>query len=258
MLLPCKQVDRVPSDLLREADPARVIAAEKRDLLARLLGRLAHEILNPLSSLDIHVQLLQEDLASVPPQLAEPMGSRMGIIRGELHRLQTIVERFLRLAGPSEIDPEPSPLAAMISQVCELLRPEAAARDIQLSARLEPVAPVMADPVRLLQALLNLVINAMQAVGPGGVVELSLSAQSRVAVIEVTDNGPGIPLDKLGSVFDLYFTTKDEGHGLGLWVAQQIVTAHCGQLEARNRPGGGAIFTLSLPLAPCPEDQGPP
>ena len=92
-------------------DVSQLAAAEKRDLLARLLGRLAHEIRNPLSSLDIHVQLLEEDLAALAPQMREQLTSRLEIIHGELHRLEGIVERFLRLAGPAGVDLEPVEIA---------------------------------------------------------------------------------------------------------------------------------------------------
>jgi two-component system sensor histidine kinase HydH len=247
-------VDGLPPETVTPNDPAQAAAAEKRDLLARLLGRLAHEIRNPLSSLDIHVQLLQEDLAALPKDTNESATARLEIIRGELHRLERIVERFLRLAGPSEIDPEPAALGAMIKQVAELLRPEAESRGIQLVTRIDTLPPVMADPVRLLQALMNVVINAVQAVGRNGRVELAASVSGNFAVVQVMDNGHGIPSDKLSSVFDLYFTTKEEGHGLGLWIAQQIVSAHNGRLEAHNRPEGGAVFTMSLPLAGSPKD----
>ena len=112
----------------------------------------------------------------------------------------------------------------------------------------DSLPPVMADPVRLTQALLNVVINAIQAVERKGRVEVSAGVtDGRVSVV-VSDNGPGIPPEKLASIFDPYFTTKTEGSGLGLWIAQQIVTAHGGSLRAENAPAGGAIVTMLLPL----------
>src|ERR1043165_9808443 len=114
-------------------DPASAVVAEKRDLLARLLARLAHEIRNPLSSLDIHVQLLEEDLTGMVPDMRGQLSPRLEIIRGELHRLESIAEHFLRLAGPSELDLESVDVAKIINHVCELLRPEAAARQIQVA-----------------------------------------------------------------------------------------------------------------------------
>lgn len=224
-------------------------AAEKRDLLARLLARLAHEIRNPLSSLDIHVQLLEEDLATSAPQLKEQVSPRLEIIHGELHRLESIVSNFLRLARPSALDVEPVELVKLVSHVCELLRPEAAAREISIEALVpEPLPVMLADPVRLTQALLNLVINAMQAVERKGRIELTVRALDGMVSLVVRDNGPGIPPEKLASIFDPYFTTKAEGNGLGLWIAQQIVTAHGGRLRAENAPERGAVFTVLLPL----------
>jgi signal transduction histidine kinase len=232
-------------------DASQLAAAEKRDLLARLLGRLAHEIRNPLSSLGIHFQLLEEDLSSLAPQMREQLNSRLEIIHGELHRLEGIVERFLRLAGPEGVDLEPVEMGKILAHVCELLRPEAAAREIEIATRVDGSLPrVLADPVRLTQALLNVLINAIQAIERKGRVEvIGVVTDGQVCVV-VSDNGPGIPSDKLPSVFDPYFTTKAEGSGLGLWIAQQIVVAHGGTLRAQNGPAGGAVLTMRLPLKP--------
>jgi two-component system, NtrC family, sensor histidine kinase HydH len=239
-------------DILAKAlgqDASQLAAAEKRDLLARLLGRLAHEVRNPLSSLDVHVQLLEEDLAALAPQMREQLTPRLEIIHGELHRLEGIVERFLRLAGPAGVDLEPVSIPKILTHVGQLMRPQAAARGIDISMHADDsLPPVMADPVRLTQALLNLVINAIQAVERKGRVEVSASlADGRVSV-DVSDDGPGIPPEELASIFDPYYTTKIEGSGLGLWIAQQIVTAHGGSLQAENRPSGGAVLTMRLPL----------
>ena len=230
-------------------DPTQLVAAEKRDLLERLLARLAHEIRNPLSSLDIHVQLLEEDVGSLAPGLRSQLTSRLEIIHGELHRLESIVDHFLRLAGPSALDLEPVDLSKILTHVRELLRPEAAARQIELRTQLaESLPSLLADPVRLTQALLNLVINALQAVDQNGRIEIRAAASGSEILVEVQDNGPGIPTEKLPAIFDPYFTTKTEGSGLGLWIAQQIVTAHGGTLQAQNAAGGGALFAMRLPL----------
>jgi signal transduction histidine kinase len=224
-------------------------AVEKRDLLARLLSRVAHEIRNPLSSLDIHVQLLEEDLGTLAPEARQQLTRRLDIIHGELHRLESIVESFLRLAGPSALDLGPVDLLKTVNHVCELLRPEAAARNIEIVSRVDPGLPtITADPVRLTQALLNLEINAMQAVERNGRIEVSATASGELVSLVVRDTGPGIAPEKLASIFDPYFTTKPEGSGLGLWIAQQIAAAHGGSLQAQNAPEGGAVFTLSLPL----------
>jgi two-component system sensor histidine kinase HydH len=232
-------------------DVEKLAAQEKRLLLSRLLSRFAHEVRNPLSSLEIHVQLLEEDLAQVPSRMKEKTASRFEIIHGELHRLENIVKHFLSLAGPSSLDLHPVEVAKVVGHVCELLRPEAAARGIEIVTNVpEGLPPVVADAVQFTQALLNLVINAIQAIERNGRVELIARTDERKEIlsIELHDTGPGIPADKQSAIFEPFFTTKAEGSGLGLWIVQQIITAHGGVVGASNAPHGGAVFTVHLPL----------
>ena len=224
-------------------------AEEKRRLLSRLLARLAHEIRNPLSSLDIHVQLLEEDLALTSPETRTKLSGRLEIIRGELHRLENIVRQFLRLAGPSPLDLVPVEIGKVAGHICGLLQPEAAARHIAIEVAVaEDLPPIAADRDQLIQALLNLVINALQAVEKDGRVELAAKVSGEALAISIRDTGPGIPADRLEAIFEPYFTTKPEGSGIGLWIAQEIVLAHGGSIKAANAAEGGAIFTVFLPL----------
>ena len=232
-------------------DASNLAAQEKRRLLSRLLARFAHEVRNPLSSLDIHVQLLEEDLQEATPQVREKAARRFEILHGELHRLENIVRHFLSLAGPSSLDLHPVEVAKVVGHVCELLRPEAAARGVVVAMQVpDSLPPVIADSAQLTQALVNLVINAIQAVERNGRVEVSARMYERdgVLTIAVHDSGPGIPADKQSVIFEPFFTTKAEGSGLGLWIVQQIITAHGGVIEASNGAGGGAVFAVHLPL----------
>jgi signal transduction histidine kinase len=232
-------------------DVSKLAAQEKRLLLTRLLARFAHEVRNPLSSLDIHVQLLEEDLQEATPKIRDKTASRFEIIHGELHRLENIVKHFLSLAGPSSLDLHPVEIAKVVDHVCELLRPEAATRDIEIVMKLpDSLPPVPADAAQLTQALVNLVINAIQAVERSGRVEVSAGAEhdGRAVMIAVRDTGPGIPADKQSAIFEPFFTTKAEGSGLGLWIVQQIIIAHGGGVEASTAPDGGAVLTVHLPL----------
>jgi signal transduction histidine kinase len=197
----------------------------------------------------VQFQLLEEDLGTVAPQIRSPLASRLGVIRGELQRLDSIVERFLKLAGPSALELESVEVQRIITHVCELLRPEASRRKVEITATLEPDLPLIrADSVRLTQALLNVIINGIQAISGGGRVSVSTSRTAEYLSLRVQDTGPGIPPNELGEIFDPYFTTKPEGNGLGLWIAQQIALAHGGDLHAENAPDGGAVFVLTLPL----------
>jgi len=239
------------NDADRDAPPAA--ASEKQLLLSRLLERLAHEIRNPLSSLDIHLQLLEEDLGQWPPQIQTQASARLEIIHGELRRLESTVDQFMRLAGPWELNLVQVDLAKIVRHVCDLLQPEAATRHIEISAKLNPeLPPLMADGGQLIQALLNLVINALQAVEQQGRVAIAAQREGDWCVIEVRDSGPGVPADRLTTIFEPYFTTKPQGTGIGLWIAQQIVTAHRGSIKAANSPEGGAVLTVRLPLAAAP------
>lgn len=253
---PRARVSEVSGDM-NESTPARVPGPdagpppvpENRDLVARLLKRLAHEIRNPLSSLDVQFQLLEEDLGALAPAVRPPLGPRLGIIRGELQRLDSIVERFMKLAGPSALELAPVQLNDLVTHVCELLRPEASRRHADIHTTKAPDLPlVLADSVRLTQALLNILINGLQAISGGGQVKVSTGQTGEHLWLRVQDTGPGIPPGELGEIFDPYFTTKPEGNGLGLWIAQQIAVAHGGDVHAENAPGGGAVFVLTLPL----------
>ena len=236
-------------------DLTQLAAAEKQLLLSRLLPQMAHEIRNPLSSLDIHVQLLEEDLAEVAPQATDRFAGRLEIIHGELHRLENLVRQFLRLAGPSALALAPVNIEKVIGHVQALLRPEAAARGIEIITRIDDkLPPLLADAGQLTQVFLNLIINAVQAIGRNGQIEVLARPSTGCMSIEVRDSGSGLPAGKLNAIFDPYFTTKPEGSGLGLWIAQQIVTAHGGVIQAGNAPTGGAVFSVRLPL---PEKEPP-
>jgi len=230
-------------------EPPPAAASEKQLLLSRLLERLAHEIRNPLSSLDIHLQLLEEDFGQWPPQIKSQAAARLEIIHGELRRLENTVDQFMRLAGPSELSLAPTDLAKIARHVCDLLQPEAATRQIEITAEIAADVPaLLADGGQLIQALLNLVINALQAIEHKGAVVIAARREGDLCLIEVRDSGPGVPADRLTTIFEPYFTTKSQGKGIGLWIAQQIVTAHRGAIQAANSPAGGAVLTIRLPL----------
>lgn len=233
-------------------DLTKLAAEEKQRLLSRLLARLAHEIRNPLSSLTIHVQLLEEDMAQSSPALMAKAAGRFEIIRSELLRLENLMRQFLSLAAPSAVNLQTIDVAETAGYVCELLRPEAATRGIDLVMSVqEGLPPLIADPAQLKQALINLVINSIQAIEHNGRIEVEVRADpdARAFFLRVSDNGPGVSGEKRSAIFEPFFTTKSEGSGLGLWIVQQIATAHGGLVTVEDRPGGGATFALRLPLA---------
>lgn len=230
-------------------DISRSTAAERQELLSRLLGRLAHEIRNPLSSLHIHVQLLEEDVAQSAPEKRAAFTRRFEIIHGELRRLESIVKQFVSLSGPATLNLELVDVAHVAESVCALLQPEAASRQVKLTNQCESIQ-LRADPVQLTQALMNLAINAIQALQSGGTVTVRarVDVEHSRAVIEVHDTGRGIEPAHAAMIFEPFYTTKPEGSGLGLWIVQQIVTAHKGTIRGNNAQPAGAVFTMELPL----------
>jgi len=242
-------VEKTPPDIAAP-ETASLAAEEKQRLLSRLFARLAHEIRNPLSSLAIHVQLLEEDIAQGAPAMQAQAAGRFEIIRSELTRLENLVRQFLSLAAPSSIELHTFGAAEVVDYVCELLRPEAAARGIELVSILpEGLPPLTADPAQLKQALINLVLNAIQAIDRDGRIEIEvrLDGAGGVWELRVGDNGPGVGSERRAAIFEPFFTTKPDGSGLGLWIVQQIATAHGGTVAVDDRPGGGSVFTLHLP-----------
>lgn len=247
--------------MLREAlggDASELVAEERQRLLSRLLSRLAHEIRNPLSSLDVHLQLLEEDLERLAPPAAAGVAGRLGIIQSELQRLDAIVRQYLSLAAPAPVTLETVAIDEVLQHVTRLLGPTAAERGIELTIAV-PTAlpPLQADAGQLKQALINLVLNAIQATEHAGRVTLAVQCDPgrQCWSIEVRDTGPGVDPAKRLAIFEPFFTTKPGGSGLGLWIVQQIAMAHGGSITAANGDGGGALFTLQLPLrssAPTP------
>jgi len=232
--------------------------AEKMAALGRLAASVAHEVRNPLGSVDIQLQLLAEEARSLDGPVTTSLLERVDRARTEMRRLDGIVNNFLRFSRPPAVRLEATDPVPLVQRIVDLVAPEARSRRIELSFPPVPELPhVLADENVLSQALLNVVINAFQAVGRD-------NDDSRVEVlcrwdgtrervlIEVEDNGCGIPDDDLERVLEYYYTTKDTGTGLGLSIAQGILQQHGGSLQLTSRVGLGTSVTLALPACVRP------
>ena len=263
---------------------ARRRGTERLAELGRLTGGLAHEIKNPLSTVGLNLQLLQEDLDDLAQQMPEdsPLADRVGRIRRrfeslarEKRRLADILEDFLRYAGRIRLDRAPTDVDALVGQMLDFFAPQAEAADIHLRTQTGAAAdPVNIDAGLIKQALLNLLLNAVQAMTDarrsdklhGGCDELIIRTERKrgQVLIHVTDTGPGIDAGDPGSdtngaeaerIFQPYVTTKKDGTGLGLPTSRRIVEEHGGTLTYHSEPGRGTDFVIALPLdAPSPID----
>ena len=223
--------------------------------LSRLAGGLAHELKNPLSTLGMHLALLREQWQAAETPLAHRSVRSLNTIEKEVSRLNDILEDFLRFARTGELEREPTSLNSLIEQVVAFLRPEAEARGIEIETFLDANLPLLQlDPARIKQVILNLLINARQAMSPRGhgritVISRPDSAGGFGQILEIVDDGPGMDADTLARAYEVYYSTKKGGSGLGLALVRRVIEAHDGQVEIQSAPGHGTRVMLRLPRA---------
>ena len=225
-----------------EAEMAR---GERLATVGNLAAAVAHEIRNPLSAISMGLQRLR---AEFEPAEREEYRRMVDLVQGEVRRLNAIVEEFLSLARPIELRPEPVPVAALLDEIRRLVEPQAGRAGIVVEQTGPDSLPdLRADRDRIKQVLLNLVLNAIEAMPSGGKLTLGAAASGPALTLTVTDTGSGIPPDLLPRVFEPYVTSKTRGLGLGLAIARRIVEAHGGRIEAESGAGQGARFRVTLP-----------
>ncbi len=223
--------------------------SERLAELGTLTGGLAHELKNPLSTISLNLQLLKEDCSPDDPATAR-IAHRLQIVQREANRLKAILDDFLRYGGKMELEKEDVDLNELCEELVDFLAPQAALQRVQLRLRRSD-KPVIAraDPKLIKQAVLNLMLNALQALENGGEVILAATRSGGWAQIDVIDTGPGIPADVREMIFVAYYSTKRTGTGLGLAMTRRIVEEHGGRISVRSEPGKGTDFTVQLPLA---------
>jgi two-component system sensor histidine kinase HydH len=243
----------------------------RRRMLARLAGGLAHEIKNPLSTMAINLTLLEEEFQPAPggdggQSPAEKRSSkRIKTLQREVTRLEGILEDFLRFVRGGDINRAPADLVSLVREALEFAEPELEAEGVRLHALLPGSLPlVMLDGGTFRQALLNLIVNARQAMPGGGELIVELRREGPRAELTITDSGVGMSPDHLERCFDLYFSTKRNGTGLGLATVKRIIEMHDGEIGVMSEEGRGTRFMLWLPLLqeirptrPGPEESQP-
>jgi signal transduction histidine kinase len=251
---------------LRLAEQAR---ATRLASLSTLTSGIAHEIKNPLNSLNIHAQLLEDEARRAREAGRAPSGEKVGraaeVILEETRRVGRIVDDFIQAARPRQPDLQERPLGEFIQAATRIFGPECRQAGIALAVTVEPdLPPVAFDDHLLMQALRNLVRNAIEALAeyrekaraedPGWTptLEISAAAAGDSVNLSVGDNGPGMDAKTLEQIFEPYFTTKFQGTGLGLMVVYRIVTEHRAAMNVDSAPGAGTRFTIALPLGQKP------
>jgi len=236
---------------LRDAESVRRIEDEiemSRRLSAsgRLTRGVAHEVKNPINAIVLHLQLLQSKVRQTDPDTLR----HMDIIGSEIQRLDRVVQILVDFTRPRDLHLEEIDLRRLLEDVAQLAAPDAAQHGVTISCNLpaKPLA-VKVDADLLKQALLNVVLNGVQAMPQGGSLTVSTRRENDIVVTEIGDQGGGIPHDVQDKIFELYFTTKKEGSGIGLAQTYQIMQWHYGSVDFESAEGEGTTFRLRLPLA---------
>jgi len=229
-------------------------------LLVRLADGLAHEIKNPLSTMSINLALLQEDWerASVARNPSEPVRTpreerslkRIRTLQREVQRLEQILEDFLHYARGGEVNRKPEDLSRIVRELLDFVEPEDERSGIRHHVDLPLGFPlVLVDEARIKQAVLNLLVNARQAMTAGGELLVRVRRMGNQVELSITDTGTGMAPEKLQHCFDEYWSDKPGGTGLGLSTARRIIEEHGGTISALSEPGRGSSFSILLPLA---------
>jgi len=236
--------------------------SRKLAALGRLMAGVAHEVKNPLNAMTIHLELLKQKLeaqqavregrppGAVPAQNVD-LQKHVSVISHEIRRLDEVMMGFLKFARPDELKLQPVMLSDLISDVVTTVTPEAERNNVAVKVDCPAALPeINADSGMLRQAILNLALNACQAMPEGGTLRFACRSTPRRRVeIDVEDSGTGIPPENLSRIFDLYFTTKAKGSGIGLSMVYRIVQLHDGEVEVQSTPGSGTRFRLVFPQA---------
>jgi signal transduction histidine kinase len=220
--------------------------ADRLTAISRISGGVAHEVKNPLNAILLHVEVARAKLAKGDGNVAP----EMEIIAGEILRLDRVVRTFLDFSRPVELKLASMPVHQLVSEIVDLARPQATAAKIQIVVKQEAEGvDVRVDRDLMKQAVLNVVVNAMQAMPQGGELKFESSVKGDTAEIQVSDTGTGIPPELRDKIFRLYFSTKNKGSGIGLAMTFRIVQLHDGTIDFTSEPGKGTTFLISLPIA---------
>jgi signal transduction histidine kinase len=238
-------------------------ALRRRDRLAamgELASTVAHEVRNPLNAIGMTAQRLRREFLNGSQAASGPddteLRELLDVLGGETQRINRIVQQFLDYARPPRLSLRQASLRNMLETAAEALRAKAATRGITIASDLAGAGDALFDPDQLKQAVDNLLRNAIDASPDGGRVRLGARRDGRDHVIEVADQGPGIPADLVPKIFDLYFTTKADGTGVGLAVTHQIVEAHQGRIDVESSPGAGTRMSVRIPASQEATDRG--
>jgi signal transduction histidine kinase len=214
--------------------------------IGRLTAGVGHEVKNPINAIVVHLELLKNKLGGDQA----PATRHLEVIDAEIHRLDRVVQTLVDFSRPVELRLQEQDLCKVIGDVLALADDELSTRNVKLEGRL-PDHPLIVnvDTDLLKQAAINVILNGAQAMPEGGSLRVSVEEDRKMAVVRIADEGTGIPLEIREKIFDLYFTTKSGGSGIGLAMTYRILQLHHGSIDVQSKVGRGTEFSLRIPLA---------
>ncbi len=233
---------------ITRSDANRRVHQAQFEELSKLTGGLAHEIKNPLSTIKVNLKLISENTDTSEASVARNL-RKIGVVSKEMDRLELILEDFLCYIGKTEVHPTSVDVNELLKDMLDFYSPQAYAHSITVRVGLFS-GPLICDLDSDLfkQAILNLFINAQQAMEDGGELIVRTDKQKEFAIIEISDTGIGITAEKLDKIFDAYYSSKARGSGLGLPTTRKVVEAHDGSITVNSQVGKGTLFCIKLPL----------
>ncbi len=229
-----------------EAIESELELSRRMAAIGRLTSGVGHEVKNPINAIVVHLELLKNKLGDASP----PATRHLEVIESEIHRLDRVVQMLVDFSRPVELDLREQDLRTIVGDVLSLSSAELPTRNITLVTSMPPtplIANVDADLLK--QAVLNVIQNGAQSMPDGGKLEVVLEEDRKSAILRISDEGSGIPDEIREKIFDLYFTTKTEGSGIGLTMTYRIIQLHHGSIDVQSRAVRGTEFRLRIPLS---------
>ncbi|HJT45448.1 MAG TPA: ATP-binding protein [Chthoniobacterales bacterium] len=226
----------------------QTLESERLNALTLLAAGVAHEIGNPLNSLDIHLQLLERELRNLDKTNRADLQESVAVARAEVNRLDSIITQFLRAIRPTRPQLKPENVNSIVEEAVRFFTPEIQDRDIVVEQELRSDLPLLElDRDQMKQAFYNVIKNSFEAMKSRGILRIRTDMEDSHVVVRFTDSGGGMSAENLSRVFEPYFTTKTSGTGLGLLIVRRIVREHGGELSIESTAGKGLTVTIRLP-----------